>query len=400
MRRKKGDGSVFQRGAVWWVKYYRNGKPYRESSGSDKESDARKLLKKRAGEIAVSRFIGPEAERVTIRELAQDYLNDYRVNGRKSLDKAERMVTRHDDDGGNEKDSVLMAYFGDCKAHNVGTDAVKKYISQRLEAGAANASINRELAALKRMYSLGIQAEKVYRKPYIPMLKENNVRTGFFEYGEFVAVRSACPEWFRPVVTFAYFIPWRKENILKLRWNQVDLQAKEIRLEVGTTKNDEGVVIALDGELLETLKAQWERRKVVQLPGRSPALLSPHVFHRNGKVIGGKRGDIRDVWHNACIKVGLGQMIEVERKGKKVKVYRGKLFHDFRRTGCRDIVRSGTHERVAMQISGHKTRSIFDRYNIVSPQDLREAARRRQEYADNQEKMAKVAALRETGSEN
>ena len=91
MKGKKGNGSVFQRGAVWWVKYHRNGKPYRESSGSDKESDARKVLKKRLGEIALGRFIGPDAERVTIRELAGDYLNDYRVNARKSLDKAERM---------------------------------------------------------------------------------------------------------------------------------------------------------------------------------------------------------------------------------------------------------------------------------------------------------------------
>ena len=71
MKRKKGDGSVFQRGAVWWIKYYRNGKPYRETSGSDKESEARKLLKKRLGEIVLGRFVGPDAERVTIRELAE-----------------------------------------------------------------------------------------------------------------------------------------------------------------------------------------------------------------------------------------------------------------------------------------------------------------------------------------
>jgi len=73
----------------------------------------------------LGRFIGPDAERVTIRELAQDYLNDYRINRRKSIDKAERMVKRIDDDG-KETDSALMAYFGDCKAHSVGVDAVKK----------------------------------------------------------------------------------------------------------------------------------------------------------------------------------------------------------------------------------------------------------------------------------
>src|SRR5262245_56587274 len=134
MKRKKGDGSVFQRGAVWWIKYYRNGKPYRETSGSEKESDARKLLKKRLGEIALGRFVGPDAERVTIRELAEDYLNDYRVNGRKSLEKAEEMVTRLDDEG-NKKDSPLMANFGDCKAHSLRADMVNAYVSERLEKG-------------------------------------------------------------------------------------------------------------------------------------------------------------------------------------------------------------------------------------------------------------------------
>ena len=89
-------------------------------------------MRKRQGEIALGRFIGPESERVPIRELAEDYLNDYRVNGRKSLDKAERMVKRNDDDG-KEIDSELMTYFGDCKAHSVGTDGVKKYVAQRLE---------------------------------------------------------------------------------------------------------------------------------------------------------------------------------------------------------------------------------------------------------------------------
>ena len=209
MKSKKGNGSVFQRGAVWWVKYYRNGNPYRETSGSEKESEAWKLLKRRLGEIALGRFIGPDAERVTIRELAEDYLTDYRINARKSLDKAERMVKRHDEEG-KEIDSELMAYFGDCKAHNVGTDRVRTYTAKRIEEGAANATINRELAALKRMFNLGIQAEKIHCKPYIPMLKENNVRTGFFEHGEFVAFRAALPDYLQPVATFAYYTGRRK----------------------------------------------------------------------------------------------------------------------------------------------------------------------------------------------
>jgi hypothetical protein len=175
-RRKSGEGCVFLRGNIWWIKYRVNGKPKYESSESEKESDARKLLKRRLGEIVLGRFIGPDAERVTIRELAEDYLNDYRVNDKKSLDKAVRCATR------------INGFFGELKAHTVTTDMVKRFIASRQE-DAENATINRELSALKRMFNLGIQAEKIQRKPYIPMLKENNVRTGFFEHGEFVAFR-------------------------------------------------------------------------------------------------------------------------------------------------------------------------------------------------------------------
>ena len=379
MKTRRGDGSVFQRGGVWWIKYYRNGKAFRESSGSEKESGARKLLKKRLGEIAVGRFIGPDAEKVTIRELSDDYLNDYQVNSKKSLDKAQQTL-KH-----------VLPSFGDYRAHDVGTDLVRKCISSRQEEGAENATINRELSAVKRMFNLGIQAEKIYRKPYIPMLQENNVRKGFFEHGEFVALRDASPEYFKPVVTFAYYTGWRKEEILSLKWSQVDLNARTVRLEPGTTKNDDGRLVILDGELLETIQAQWEQRKVAEIPGQSPALLCPFVFHHGN---GRRLKDIRDLWQKTCVAVGLGQMIEVERNGKKEKKYMGKLFHDFRRTACRDMVRVGINERVAMKISGHKTRSVFDRYNIVSEDDLREAARRRWQHTQNLEATSKVKALR------
>jgi integrase len=136
-----------------------------------------------------------------------------------------------------------MAYFGDCKAHGLRADMVNAYVSQRLENGAANATINRELAALKRMFNLGLKSERIYRKPYIPMLKEDNVRAGFFEHGEFIALQNALPEYFKPVSTFAYYTGWRKQEILNLRWNQVDLNARTVRLEPGTTKNDKGQAV-------------------------------------------------------------------------------------------------------------------------------------------------------------
>ena len=208
-------------------------------------------------------------------------------------------------------------------------------------------------------------------------------------------MRNASPDYFKPLVTFAYYTGWRKKEILTLKWNQVDLNARTVRLDPGTTKSKEGQLIILDGELLEAIQGQWEQRKVAEIPGQSPALLCPYVFHCNGKVIGGKRAEIRKVWQKACIDSGFGQMIELERgDGKKAKAYRGKLFHDFRRTAVRNMVRAGVNERVAMKISGHKTRSVFDRYNIVSEDDLKEAARRTWEHAQRQEKESNITPLK------
>jgi integrase len=379
MNARRGMGSIYDRGGLKWIKYYHKGEPIRESSGSRNEADARKLLKRRLGEISIGRFIGPDADKVTIRELSEDYKNDYRVNGKKSLDKAHRSVNH------------LLAFFGDGRAHHIGADIVRKYVSQRLEDKAANATINRELAALKRMFNLGIEAEKIYRKPHISMLQEDNVRTGFFEYSQFVVLRDVLPDYFKGAATFAYYTGWRKREIFSLKWNQVDLNARSVRLDPGTTKSGDGRVIILHGELLEAIKEQWDRRKVAEIPGHSPTLLCPYVFHRNGKPI----ADIRDVWQNACLAAGLGQIMEVEKDGEKIKKYVGKIFHDFRRTAVRNMVRAGVPERVAMTVSGHKTRNVFERYNIVNEDDLKEAARKTWEHALQQEQTSSnVVTLR------
>jgi integrase len=341
------DGHMYQRGNIYWIKYYRGGKPYYESTKSTKEADAKRLLRKRLGQISEGRFFGLRPERVKFEDLANDFVNDYRINGKRSLDKAQRSV-RH-----------LQSFFGGMRAVDITTDKVRTYIGDRQKAGTSNGEINRELAALKRMFNLALQQSppKVPQKPYIPMLQERNVRKGFFEYEEFAALRAALPLEVRPVVTFAYYTGWRKEEVLTLTWDRIDLRARAVRLDPGTTKNDEGRLIYLDGELLETLTAAKHERD----------LLYPHcaeVFHRGGKRI----KNFRAAWDSACRAVGL----------------EGKLFHDFRRTAVRNMVRAGIPERVAQQISGHKTRSVFDRYHIVSDTDLREAARRQAAYVNEQ----------------
>ena len=165
-----------------------------------------------------------------------------------------------------------------------------------------------------------------------------------------MALLGHLPEHVRPIVMFAYHTGWRLTEILTLQWDQVDLKEGIVRLEPGETKNDEGRTLYMEDELWTVVRGLYRQRQF----GCSS------VFHRNGKGI----KDFRKAWKAACTKSGQPGMI----------------FHDLRSTAVRDMVRAGIPEVVAMKISGHKTRSVFDRYNIVSRNDLKEAAIRREEY--------------------
>jgi integrase len=336
---RRGSGSIYKKRGVYYIAYYANGKQVCESARTTDKAEARRLLQARLGQLAEGRYVGPAAERVTFEELATMILDDYRANGQKSVGDVERRIRCH-----------LRPFFGHKKAHEVTTADVKAYIAHRQQEGAKNGSINRELAALKRMFTLALQAEKITRKPYIPTLEENNARTGFFEQAEYETILAHLPDHLRPVVTFAYISGWRiRSEVLPLTWSQVDLGAGTVRLEVGTTKNKEGRLLYLTGELRALLEQQWQAH-LAHYPD------CPFVFHDRGKQV----KTFYKNWRNACSKAGLSD----------------KLGHDFRRTAVRNMVRAGIPERVAMQISGHKTRSVFDRYHIVSESDLREAARR------------------------
>ena len=297
--------------------------------------------------------------------LLDDLLADYKING-KDYEWVDRVVRVH-----------LRPYFGGMKAAQVGTDQIRHYVALRQQpetrkygengeqkrqyGPASNGTINREMALLRRAFNLGRKATppKVGTVPFFPMLAENNVRKGFFEHDAFLALRSALPEEIRPMLTFAYFSGCRKGEILALRWSQVDLVERVVRLEPGETKNDEGRTIPLPDDLYEMLKIQRETRDHY-FPE------SPWVFSRAGQQI----LDFRKAWETACKAAGL-----VDEDGEPAK-----LFHDLRRTGVRNLLRSGSNEKVAMAISGHKTRSVFDRYNIVNESDIKAAGRRLSEY--------------------
>jgi integrase len=347
----RGEGRIFRRRSVYWIAYYHRGKEHRESSHSESEKEARRLLKKRIGEVGTGRFTAPREERVTFEDLAKALLTDYEINRRRSLRSARLSI------------SHLREFFGLERAVDITTDGVKAYAASRQKEGAANASINRELAALKRMFSLAVQDGRLSTTPYIPTLHEDNARQGFIDHGAFIALRDHLPEYLRDPVTFLYLSGWRLGEMKALEWRDVDLAGKVVRLRPEISKNKDGRVLPLSGEPLEIVERAHARRRFD----------CPFVFHRDGDLI----GDFRKAWSNACKAAGLARI----------------LVHDLRRTAVRNMVRAGIPDRVAMTLSGHKTRSIFDRYNIVSEADLEQAAERLQSHLATQSNAAKITPI-------
>jgi len=336
----RGLGRIYLRGHVWWLQYCHRGKVYRESSSSTVKGEALRLLRRRQAEIGSGRIVGPDVEKTSFEDLAAMLLDDYRANGKRSIGCAERAL------------SHLRMFFGLSRALDITEDRVTAYIRGRQEAHAANATINRELAALKRAFRLAQRAQKIVRRPEIAMLKEHNVRKGFFEPGQFRAVSEKLPESLRPVVEVAYMTGWRvASEILTRQWKHVDFQGGFLRLEPGETKNGDGRMFPLIPGLRSVLERQRERTTALE---QARGQIIAWVFHRNGHPI----RDLRVAWGKACREAG----------------FPGRLLHDFRRTAVRNLERAAVPRSTAMALVGHKTESVYRRYAITDEAMLNEGA--------------------------
>ncbi len=346
MPRRPKLGSIYLRGSTYWIKFYAAGQCFRESAETGDYEEAEKQLKRRQGEVVTGRFGGLKPERIRFRELAAEVVSDYEENGRSSAAHVERRLKLH-----------ILPVLGDVRAAQLGTEHLKRYIARRREDKASPATINRELAIIRRAFSLALRSDppKVLRAPHVPMLAEKNIRTGFLEHDQYVKLRGELPEPVRPLFVVAYYTGARIGELKNLRWDQVDFQAKRITLHPLTTKNREGRTLPIYGEMREWLSIEKEIRDA-----KWPAC--PWVFRRGGKPV----RNFRKSWAAACTRAGVP----------------GLLFHDLRRTAVRNMVRAGIPEKICMAISGHKTRSVFDRYNVVNERDLDLAAERMERHIE------------------
>ena len=250
----------------------------------------------------------------------------------------------------------LTAFFGRVvRAAALTTHQIRQYQLARRAAGAATGTINRETSALHRMCTLAVHWGWLDTVPGFPdRLRENPPRQGFFEHPEYLAVRAHLPAPWQDILDVAYYSGWRKQEILGLTWDEIDEAGGVIRLSPGRSKTLVGRILPISAPIAEALARRRARR--------DPD--SPLVFHRDGIPV--RRW--RTAWRTACQAAGVPT----------------RFLHDCRRTAARNLIRANVPERVAMLLTGHKSRAIFDRYNIIHEQELLDAGDQLVEYLAQQ----------------
>jgi len=359
---KKSLGYIYRNPgrSVWMMKYYQDGRKIVKSTGTDDEKAAQAQLN--AATTDAGRGVPTEAKvgKITVDAALASVLDDYDNNDYDSRDDAEGRIRNH-----------LTPFFGRLKMTAITTPLVDAYIKRRRTQGAENSTINRETSLLRRGFTLAHRARLLVYMPYIPKLDERNVRKGFFEDEAFEQVCARLTPEVADVARVAYITGWRTDSeILTLDWPQIDLKAGTITLYPDTTKNREGRVFPMTADLRAVFERRNARRKAMAALGQ----ICPAVFFREKAK--GRRG--LSTQHRAHATVALTPE-RIKRFNKQWKSATeaagcpGRTPHDFRRTAIRNMSRRGVPERVAMQLAGHKTRAIFDRYRIVNEADLREA---------------------------
>lgn len=356
-KRARGSGSVYKVGRIYWISWYdASGTRHAESSGSTLKGEAQDRLMERTGAVKHHLPVVKYAEKMTVDQGLQLVVNDYKVNGKRAIEDARRRIEKH-----------LLPYFRGQRMANITAGEVQAYLAHRKTQGTISwrgktkgqrigevsaAQLNHEVAILQRAFSLAIEHGKIARKPKFRMLKEAHARQGFFETHELQAVLGELGSTIRPVVEFCGLTGWRcQSEVLTLEWRSVDFDAEEIRLRPEHSKNGAARVIAMTAALRALLEAQWAVHERFKRKG----VITARVFVRGS---GQPMKSIQRAWRAACVRCGLPH----------------KLIHDLRRTFARTAVRAGVSEAVAMQLTGHKTRSMFQRYNITSAADLKHAA--------------------------
>jgi integrase len=361
MRRKSPTGSVYQssykgrdgkrhKSTTWFLKYYVNGKPLRESTGTENRDEAIRILRQKLAGVARYSEYSQQVERVLVGQLLDLVVEDYQFNERGSSYDTKHRIEKH-----------LRPAFGHRRAVDITTPMIKKYTADRAKEAAA-ATVNKELAFLRRAFKLGQQHEPplVQRFPHIRMLPLDNAREGIIEHELYRSIRDALPSYARIAFVISYHTGSRKGEIAKIRLDKIDFKRSRIDLPGRTTKNKKARFLPIYGDMAAELSMAISLAQ----PG------CPFLVQDKGRRV----EDWEKSWARAVALAGADEA----------------LFHDLRRTALTNMIEAGFSEKEAMEISGHRTRAVFDRYHIVSERRLNQLRERMEAHMRQKDEEGKL----------
>lgn len=360
-----GDGRVYQPRkdgkplGVWYYDIFFGGRR-KTRRGFRTRRDAEDALKAERKRKARGEFVPAETEVLLVETLLDRYLEDAKERGKRSVASMRCRI------------ELLKSALGSFRALDLRLDDVQRYRQERLSAGISKATIDREVEILRAAFRLAYHRETLPKVPYFPFYNVDNVKMRFFEPQETEKLIEALAQPLSEVVRFVSLTGWRISEVLSLRWENVNMAVREIRL--GTSKNGRPRTLALNGSLWDLILRRWSAREY--RTKKNACGIAPYLFHRRGgKAI--SYSAYRKQFADACGKAEIS----------------GKTTHDFRRTVARDLRRAGVSETVCMAITGHESTQVFRRYAIVATKEQEAAFEARASLLANEAARAKKSNL-------
>jgi len=335
---------IYKRGRIWHMSFLFQGKHYRKSTETPDRKQAQRIYDKIKYEIAEGKWFDRlPGEEKTFKEMMKKF-EDEHVSQKRSARVFKGYIKN------------LNSFFGDCIVSEITPSKINEFKNKRRKEGVTGATINRHLATLRKAFNLAMKEwEWIRENPMlrISMEKEPPGRVRYLSEEEFQRLYGACPEWLKPIVLTAKHTGMRKENILSLKWEQVDLFRRVVYLE--HTKNDERLAIPLN----DTMMGLFKKLSKVRYIGSDYVFYHPAAQKKNAKrTFDGRRYyEVKTAFQNALKEAGIENF----------------RFHDLRHCFASALVQRGVDLYEVQRLLGHKSHAMTQRYAHLAPENLRDA---------------------------